>query len=48
MKLLIVQFSPVTFNVMPVRTDYDPQRHVLERPQPLSFLYCERQILTPI
>jgi hypothetical protein len=33
---------------MPVRTDCDPQRHVLERPQPLFFPYCERQGLTPI
>jgi hypothetical protein len=39
MKLLTVQLSLVTLYVVPVRTDFDPQRQVLERPQPLFFPY---------
>jgi len=48
MKLLTVQFSPLTFYVMSTSPDCVPQRHVLERPQPFFFSYCERQNLTPI
>jgi len=47
MKLLTVQFSPVTFHVMSSSPGCVPQRHVLECPQPFFFPYCKGQSLTP-
>ena len=48
MKLLIMQFSPVSCSFLPLSLTYLPQHHILEHPQPMFFPQCKRPSFTPI
>ena len=46
MKLLIMQFSPVSYYLLLLRPKYLPQHSILDRPQP-KFLIVTDQVLHP-
>jgi hypothetical protein len=48
MKLLIMQPSPASCQLIPLRTKYPPQHPVLKHPQSIFFPQCQRQSFIPI
>ena len=42
MKLFIMQFSPVLCHCILPWPKYFPEHYILQHPQPMFFLYCER------
>jgi len=42
MKLFIMQFSPVLRHCLLPWPKYFPEHHILQHPQPMFSLYCER------
>jgi hypothetical protein len=48
MKLLTVQFSPLSCYFLPLMSKYSPQHPVLKHPQSVFLPYCERPSFTPI
>jgi hypothetical protein len=47
-KLLIMQFSPLSCYLVPLRTRYSPQHPILRHSQPTFLPQCERPSFTPI
>lgn len=48
LKLPIGQFSPVSFQFVPSKSKYCPQRLVPVHPPPVLFCYCERPSFAPV
>jgi hypothetical protein len=48
MKLLITNFSPFPYYLVPLRPKYSPQRPILKHPQPPLLLQYQRPSFTPI
>jgi hypothetical protein len=42
MKLLITEFSPTSYDFIPLRSKYSPQHPVLKPPQSMFFPWCQR------
>jgi hypothetical protein len=47
-RLLIMQFPPLSFYFVPLRPKYSSQQLILKHPQPTFLHQCERSSFTPI
>jgi hypothetical protein len=48
MKLLIMQFSPLSRHFIPLRSKYPPQHLVFKHPQSMFLPFCQRSNFTPV
>jgi hypothetical protein len=48
MKLLIMQFSPISYHIIPLRSKYSPQHPVLKNLQSMCLLWYQRASFTSI